>query len=201
LSATSRSGFASFGRSRSPPRAVRTDAPPEVREDLPLAPGFADPGSLDLRAEQDAALRGRLRPAPGLLVPRASGKQHDDLARVDEHLARHDDVLVDPNRDPLERLPYRARIGQHIEEVAAAIRLIATRNRVIAEGAGACAAACALSGKAGTGKIVCIVSGGNIDFDKLCSILTASEPGENSSPAKGGVAAVSADGVVGAATG
>lgn len=60
-----------------------------------------------------------------------------------------------------------------LDEVAAAICLIATRNRVIAEGAGACAAACTLSGKAGTGKIVCIVSGGNIDFDKLCSILTA----------------------------
>ncbi|MEP6787943.1 MAG: pyridoxal-phosphate dependent enzyme [Acidobacteriota bacterium] len=59
-----------------------------------------------------------------------------------------------------------------LEEVAAAIRLIAERNRVIAEGAGACAAACSLSGKAGSGKIVCIVSGGNIDFDKLCKILT-----------------------------
>jgi len=63
-------------------------------------------------------------------------------------------------------------LAADLEEVAAAIRLIAERNRVIAEGAGACAAACALSGKAGSGKVVCIVSGGNIDFAKLCSILT-----------------------------
>jgi threonine dehydratase len=60
-----------------------------------------------------------------------------------------------------------------LEEVAAALRLLAERNRIIAEGAGACPVACALAGKAGAGKVVCIVSGGNIDFDKLCAILTA----------------------------
>jgi len=59
-----------------------------------------------------------------------------------------------------------------LDEVADALRLIATRNRVIAEGAGATAAATALSGQAGSGKVVCIVSGGNIDFDRLCEILT-----------------------------
>lgn len=58
-----------------------------------------------------------------------------------------------------------------LNAVAEAVRLIALHNRVIAEGAGACAAACALAGKAGTGKVVCIVSGGNIDITKLCSIL------------------------------
>jgi threonine dehydratase len=58
-----------------------------------------------------------------------------------------------------------------LDEVAAAVRLLAERNRVIAEGAGACPAACALAGRAGTGKIVCVVSGGNIDFSKLCALL------------------------------
>jgi threonine dehydratase len=58
-----------------------------------------------------------------------------------------------------------------VGEVAAALRLVAGRNRVIAEGAGACSVACALSGKAGSGKVVCVVSGGNIDFSKLCDIL------------------------------
>jgi threonine dehydratase len=58
-----------------------------------------------------------------------------------------------------------------LDEVASALRLIATRNRVIAEGAGATAAAAALSGQTGNGKIVAIVSGGNIDFTKLCEIL------------------------------
>jgi len=59
-----------------------------------------------------------------------------------------------------------------VEEVAAALRLMAERNRVIAEGAGACPVACALSGKAGSGKVVCIVSGGNIDLHKLCAVLS-----------------------------
>jgi len=57
-------------------------------------------------------------------------------------------------------------------EVAAAVRLLAERNRIIAEGAGACPVACALSGQAGAGKIACIISGGNIDAKKLCMILS-----------------------------
>jgi threonine dehydratase len=44
-------------------------------------------------------------------------------------------------------------------------------NHIVAEGAGACPVACALSGKAGSGKIVCVVSGGNIDSAKLVAIL------------------------------
>ncbi|HEV7747155.1 MAG TPA: threonine/serine dehydratase [Pyrinomonadaceae bacterium] len=59
-----------------------------------------------------------------------------------------------------------------LDEVKSALRIMAERNRVIAEGAGACALACALAGKAGTGKVVCIVSGGNIDFAKFCEIVT-----------------------------
>ena len=62
-----------------------------------------------------------------------------------------------------------------LQAVASALGLIAERNRVIAEGAGACAVACAVTGQAGTGKVVCIVSGGNIDFVKLCSILNADD--------------------------
>jgi len=63
-----------------------------------------------------------------------------------------------------------------LAEVASAVRLLAERNRVIAEGAGACPVACALAGKAGTGKIVCVVSGGNIDLETLCR-LTCPGPG------------------------
>jgi threonine dehydratase len=59
-----------------------------------------------------------------------------------------------------------------LAEVAAALVLMAERNRVIAEGAGACALACALSGKAGSGRIVCVVSGGNIDSSRLCAVLS-----------------------------
>jgi len=58
-----------------------------------------------------------------------------------------------------------------LADVADAIRVLAERNRVIAEGAGATSVAAALSGRAGGGKVVCIVSGGNIDFEKLIRIL------------------------------
>jgi threonine dehydratase len=58
-----------------------------------------------------------------------------------------------------------------LDQVASAIQLMAERNRIIAEGAGACALACAMAGKAGSGKVVCIVSGGNINFASLCEIL------------------------------
>ena len=63
-----------------------------------------------------------------------------------------------------------------LEETAAAIRMLAERIRVIAEGAGALAPAAALSGKAGEGKVVCIVSGGNIDFSTLSEILAGETP-------------------------
>ncbi len=58
-----------------------------------------------------------------------------------------------------------------LDEVAAAIRLLAERVRVIAEGAGALAVAAALSGAAGSGKVVCVVSGGNINLSTLAEIL------------------------------
>jgi threonine dehydratase len=64
-----------------------------------------------------------------------------------------------------------------LDDTAAAVRLIAERVRVIAEGAGALATAVALSGRAGTGKLVCVVSGGNIDFAKLVTILGGETPG------------------------
>jgi threonine dehydratase len=61
-----------------------------------------------------------------------------------------------------------------IAEVAAAVRTLAERARVIAEGAGALATAAALSGRAGRGKVVCVVSGGNINLDRLAGILSGS---------------------------
>ena len=63
-----------------------------------------------------------------------------------------------------------------LDQTAAAIRLIADRTRVIAEGAGALGLAPALSGAAGGGKLVCIVSGGNIDLGVLTRILAGETP-------------------------
>ncbi len=63
-----------------------------------------------------------------------------------------------------------------IDEAAAAVRLIAERTRVIAEGAGALATAAAVSGRVeGARKIVCIVSGGNIDPAVLGRILNGED--------------------------
>ena len=59
-----------------------------------------------------------------------------------------------------------------LDEVAEAVRLLAERNRVIAEGAGACALACALAGGAGRGRVACVVSGGNIDLDRFAALVT-----------------------------
>ena len=59
-----------------------------------------------------------------------------------------------------------------VAEVAAAVRLLAERARVIAEGAGALALAAALSGRAGSGKVVCIVSGGNINLSTLAETFS-----------------------------
>jgi threonine dehydratase len=59
-----------------------------------------------------------------------------------------------------------------VEQIGAALRIVAERNHVIAEGAGAASVAAALSGGAGSGKVVCVVSGGNIDSDKLAPILS-----------------------------
>jgi len=61
-----------------------------------------------------------------------------------------------------------------LEEAARAMGLVAARNRVIAEGASACAVAAAMSGRAGSGRVIAIVSGGNIDLDKFAQ-LTAGD--------------------------
>lgn len=63
-----------------------------------------------------------------------------------------------------------------LEQTAEAIRLMANRTRVIAEGAGGASVAAALSAKAGSGKIVCVVSGGNIDSEKFARILAGEIP-------------------------
>ena len=62
-----------------------------------------------------------------------------------------------------------------LEETRRAMRIVAERNRVISEGAGACAVAAGLSGKCGPGKIVCVVSGGNIDLAKFSELVTHSD--------------------------
>jgi len=63
-----------------------------------------------------------------------------------------------------------------LDDVARGMRLVAERMRVIAEGAAGCAIAAALSGRAGSGPIVAVVSGGNIDLTKFASVIGACPP-------------------------
>jgi threonine dehydratase len=77
---------------------------------------------------------------------------------------------------PLLRQTVDAAATVSLDEIAAAIRLLAARHHVIAEGAGGSSVAAALSGRAGVGDIVCIVSGGNIDAAKLGTILAGQTP-------------------------
>jgi threonine dehydratase len=60
-----------------------------------------------------------------------------------------------------------------LDDVAAAMRLAAERARVIAEGAAGCAIAAAASGRAGSGRVVAVVSGGNIDLSRFASLTGA----------------------------
>jgi threonine dehydratase len=79
--------------------------------------------------------------------------------------------MVFPNMFERARRLLDGSLVVSLTEAAQAMKLVAERNRVIIEGAAACAVAAALSGRAGTGKIVAIVSGGNIDLDKFAQIV------------------------------
>lgn len=63
-----------------------------------------------------------------------------------------------------------------LDDVAHAMRVLASRARVVAEGAGALPVAAALNGTAGEGTIVCVVSGGNIDAAVLAKVLAGETP-------------------------
>jgi len=63
-----------------------------------------------------------------------------------------------------------------VAQVAAAVRTLAERSRVVAEGAGAAALAAALTGALDGQRVVCIVSGGNIDLGVLARILLGEQP-------------------------
>jgi threonine dehydratase len=60
-----------------------------------------------------------------------------------------------------------------LDETKDAMRLMAEKVRIISEGAGALPLAAALSGKAGKGPVIAIVSGGNIDLNKFCELIVS----------------------------
>ena len=74
---------------------------------------------------------------------------------------------------PLLRDTVDAAIVVSLDEIRQAMCMVASGTRVIAEGAGACAVAAALSGRAGSGVIIAVVSGGNIDAATFARIVAA----------------------------
>ena len=76
-----------------------------------------------------------------------------------------------PEMWPMVRELVAGSLVVSLEEVAHAIRLLVSRNRLVAEGAGATSVAAALAGGAGSGRVVAVVSGGNIDSARLAAIL------------------------------
>ena len=85
-------------------------------------------------------------------------------------------LFVLPEMWPLARRLLNGSLVMSLADVAAAVRLLVERARVVAEGAGATPVAAALAGRAGGGKVVCVVSGGNIDATKLATILRGEVP-------------------------
>jgi threonine dehydratase len=81
-----------------------------------------------------------------------------------------------PKMWPFAKELLRGSFTASLEEIAAAIRTLVERNRVVAEGAGACSVAVALKRPVDVRKLVCLVSGGNIDSDVLARILAGQVP-------------------------
>jgi threonine dehydratase len=153
----------------------------EILEDLPDVDAVVVPwGGGGLLCGIAAALRAR-RPACRIFAAEV-----ETAAPLGPSLAAGAPVAVEyrpsfvdgiGGKGVFPRMLQRARgvvdgaLAASLENVAAAVRLLAERTRVVAEGAGACPVAIALSGRAGAGKVACVVSGGNIDLGRFCDVI------------------------------
>jgi threonine dehydratase len=158
----------------------------EILEDLPAVATVLVPyGGGGLACGIAAALR-ELRPQT-----RVYGCEVDAAAPLAASFAAGEARAVEPRPSfvdgiagksvmaemwPLSRRLLAGSRVVSVGETAAAVRLLAERARVVAEGAGAVPVAAALAAGDLEGPIVCIVSGGNIDLDKLATILGGGIP-------------------------
>jgi len=158
----------------------------EILEDLPDAEAVFIPwGGGGLTCGIGAAMRAL---APRVRVYAAETQSGAPLAAafasgsptaVDYHPSFVDGI---GSRSVFPQMFERARdvvdgsIVSSLPEISGAMRVLAERARVVAEGAGACGVAAALSGRGGRGKIVCVVSGGNIDLDRYAALLVSGQP-------------------------
>jgi len=158
----------------------------EILEDLPDVDAVLIPyGGGGLSAGIASAIRA-LKPDTRLYAvevetaaPLAASLRAGEPVAVDYSPSFVDGIggkSVLPEIWPLARTLLDGSLVVTLDEVRAAVRLLAERGRVIAEGAGAAPVAAALAGKAGGGAVACVVSGGNIDSAVLAGILAAPDP-------------------------
>jgi threonine dehydratase len=153
----------------------------EILEDLPDVDAIVVPfGGGGLASGIATAIRA-LKPATRVYAaevataaPLSASLVGGTIARIDYRPSFVDGIgsaTVFPRMWDLARSLLDDALVATIPEAEAALRLVAERRRVIIEGAAACAVAVALAGRAGEGKVACIISGGNIDARTLAAIL------------------------------
>ena len=158
----------------------------EILEDLPEADTVVVPfGGGGLSSGIASAVRAK-RPQLRVFAaevataaPLAAALEAGEPREIDYRASFVDGIggkSVLPEMWPLVRELLTDSLVVPLDEVAHAVRLLVERNRLVAEGAGAAGVAAALAGKAGGGKIVCVISGGNIDATKLATILSGGIP-------------------------
>ncbi|TML40021.1 MAG: pyridoxal-phosphate dependent enzyme [Actinobacteria bacterium] len=158
----------------------------EILEDLPSADAVLIPfGGGGLSVGIASAIKA-LRPEAGVFAvePATGAPLRESFADGEARKVDYQASFVDGSGSPallpkmweLARGVLDGATAVSIDETAAAVRLLAERSRVVAEGAGALALAAALAEKGGSGNVVCVVSGGNIDSAKLATILAGGTP-------------------------
>jgi threonine dehydratase len=158
----------------------------EILEDLPDVDTVVVPfGGGGLASGIGSVMR-RLKPDVRMIVAESEAAQPAAaaLANGGPTIVPHIQSFVDgmgsttvlPDMWPLVRETVDQAVHASFRQIADAIRVLAGRHHVIAEAAGAASVAAALAGMAGTGNIICIVSGGNIDASKLGAILNGQSP-------------------------
>jgi threonine dehydratase len=156
----------------------------EILEDLPDVDAVIAPlGGGGLLAGIGAVMRAR-KPSVKVFAaePETAAPLSTSLARGEaSYFEKWQASFVDgaggksvlPTMWPLLRSLVDNSIVVTLDDVRAAMRVTAERVHVIAEGAAACAVAAALSGRGGSGKIVAVVSGGNIDLARFAELVGA----------------------------
>jgi threonine dehydratase len=158
----------------------------EILEDLPECDAIAVPfGGGGLICGIGSVMR-RLKPSVRMIVVESEAAQPAAAAlknggpvtvpHVKSFVDGMGSTTVLPEMWPLLKVIADAATSVSFTEIAAAVRILAQRHHVVAEGAGGASLAAATAGRAGSGNIVCIISGGNIDPAKLAAILSGQNP-------------------------